>query len=146
MITIFDTFTFLFLDKYGLRKLEMLFCILIATMGVSFGYEYVISGPDSVEVTKGLFIPMCKDCDSEVLLQAVGVIGAVIMPHNLYLHSALVKSRDIDRKKPEKLREANMYYYIESALALLCSLIINIFVVSVFAFGLYQKSNKDMVR
>lgn len=40
---------------------------------------------------EGMFIPWCKDCDSGVLLQAVGIIGAVIMPHNLYLHSALVK-------------------------------------------------------
>jgi len=42
---------------------------------------------------KGMFIPWCSDCDSDVLLQAVGVVGAVIMPHNLYLHSALVKVR-----------------------------------------------------
>ncbi|CAH1993271.1 unnamed protein product [Acanthoscelides obtectus] len=129
LITIIDTFTFLFLDKYGLRKLEMFFGLLITVMGITFGYEYVVSGPNSMDVVKGLFIPMCKDCDSK--LQAVGVIGAVIMPHNLYLHSALVKSRDIDRKNPERLKEANMYYYIESAIALICSLIINIFVVSV---------------
>ncbi|VEN58938.1 unnamed protein product [Callosobruchus maculatus] len=145
LITIIDTFTFLFLDKYGLRKLEMFFGVLITTMGITFGYEYIVSGPDSMDVVKGLFIPMCKDCDSKVLLQAVGVIGAVIMPHNLYLHSALVKSRDIDRKKPEKLKEANMYYYIESAIALICSLIINIFVVSVFAYGLFQKTNGDIL-
>ncbi|CAH1993268.1 unnamed protein product [Acanthoscelides obtectus] len=142
LITIIDTFTFLFLDKYGLRKLEMFFGLLITVMGITFGYEYVVSGPNSMDVVKGLFIPMCKDCDSK---QAVGVIGAVIMPHNLYLHSALVKSRDIDRKNPERLKEANMYYYIESAIALICSLIINIFVVSVFAFGLFQKTNGDII-
>ncbi|XP_056643599.1 protein Malvolio-like isoform X1 [Diorhabda sublineata] len=146
LITIFDTFTFLFLDKYGLRKLELLFGILIAIMGISFGYEYIVASPSSTEVVKGLFIPRCQDCDSAVLLQAVGVIGAVIMPHNLYLHSALVKSREIDRTKPDKVREANMYYYIESAVALLCSLIINIFVVSVFAFGLFEKRNDDLIQ
>ncbi len=47
--------------------------------------------PDQGEVLKGLFIPYCADCDSKALLQAVGIIGAVIMPHNIYLHSALVK-------------------------------------------------------
>ncbi|XP_072395951.1 protein Malvolio-like [Diabrotica undecimpunctata] len=145
LITIFDTFTFLFLDKYGLRKLELLFGFLIAVMGITFGYEYIVAQPSSAEVAKGLFIPMCQDCDSQVLLQAVGVIGAVIMPHNLYLHSALVKSRDIDRSKPAKIKEANMYYYIESAIALLCSLVINIFVVAVFAYGLFQKSNRGLV-
>ncbi|CAH1237098.1 unnamed protein product [Diabrotica balteata] len=145
LITIFDTFTFLFLDKYGLRKLELLFGFLIAVMGITFGYEYIVAQPSSADVAKGLFIPMCQDCDSQVLLQAVGVIGAVIMPHNLYLHSALVKSRDIDRSKPAKIKEANMYYYIESAIALLCSLVINIFVVAVFAYGLFQKSNRGLV-
>lgn len=145
LITIFDTFTFLFLDKYGLRKLELLFGFLIAVMGITFGYEYIVAQPPALEVSKGLLIPMCKDCDSEVILQAVGVIGAVIMPHNLYLHSALVKSRDINRSKPAKIIEANMYYYIESAIALVCSLIINIFVVSVFAFGLFKTTNSDLV-
>ncbi|XP_019877691.2 protein Malvolio-like [Aethina tumida] len=145
LITILDTFTFLFLDKYGLRLLEMFFALLILIMGISFGYEYTVSGPSQVEVIKGIFVPWCKDCDSEVLLQAVGVIGAVIMPHNLYLHSALVKSRDVDRTKPEKLREAKKYYFIESSLALVCSFIINVFVVSVFANGLFQKTNNELL-
>lgn len=115
-------------------------------MGVTFGYEYVVASPDQGEVVKGLFFPWCKDCDSSALLQAVGIVGAVIMPHNLYLHSALVKSRDIDRRKPEKLKEANFYYFIESSIALLFSVIINIFVVSVFAYGLHNKTNAELVR
>lgn len=57
LITMVDTFTFLFLDKYGLRKLEMLFGILIAVMAVTFGYEYVVAGPDQGELVKGLFFP-----------------------------------------------------------------------------------------
>ncbi|CAG9766746.1 unnamed protein product [Ceutorhynchus assimilis] len=145
LITIVDTFTFLFLDKYGLRKLEMFFALLIAVMGVTFGYEYVISGPDPKDVTKGLFYPWCDQCDSSVLLQAVGVVGAVIMPHNLYLHSALVKSRNINRQDPKKINEAKLYYSIESAIALLCSLIINIFVVSVFAFGMFGTTNNELL-
>lgn len=91
LITIADTFTFLALDRYGLRKLELFFGILIACMAVTFGYEYGVVQPDQVEVLKGLFIPGCKDCNSAAVLQAVGIVGAVIMPHNLYLHSALVK-------------------------------------------------------
>lgn len=50
-----------------------------------------MSEPDQIEIMKGMFIPWCKDCGSNELLQAVAIIGAVIMPHNLYLHSALVK-------------------------------------------------------
>ncbi|KAK9874628.1 hypothetical protein WA026_005456 [Henosepilachna vigintioctopunctata] len=146
LITIVDTFTFLFLDKYGLRKLEMLFAFLIGVMGVTFGYEYVVSQPPQGEVMKGLLAPWAHSYDSAVFLMAVGVIGAVIMPHNLYLHSALVKSRDIDRKKPEKLKEAKLYYFIESSLALICSLVINIFVVSVFAHGLFKKTNNELLQ
>jgi len=51
----------------------------------------VVASPDQGQVLKGMFVPWCENCNSEALLQAVGIIGAVIMPHNLYLHSALVK-------------------------------------------------------
>jgi natural resistance-associated macrophage protein len=51
----------------------------------------VVASPDQGQVLKGMFVPWCEECDSSALLQAVGIIGAVIMPHNLYLHSALVK-------------------------------------------------------
>ncbi|KAF5285228.1 hypothetical protein FQR65_LT13343 [Abscondita terminalis] len=146
LITIFDTFTFLFLDKYGLRKLEFLFALLISIMAVTFGYEFFVAGPDVGLIFKGMFFPWCTDCDKSALLQAVGIIGAIIMPHNLYLHSALVKSRDIDRRRPEKVREANLYFFIESSIAIFVSFIINVFVVAVFAHGLYQKTNNDIIK
>ncbi|XP_069703805.1 protein Malvolio [Periplaneta americana] len=144
IITVGDTFTFLLLDKYGLRKLEFLFGFLITVMGITFGYEYVVASPDQGQVMKGMFFPWCENCDSTALLQAVGIIGAVIMPHNLYLHSALVKSRDVDRRKSEKISEANYYFFIESCIALFCSFIINVFVVSVFAYGLFEKTNREV--
>jgi len=110
LITITDTFIFLFLDKYGLRKLELFFGLLITTMALSFGYEYVVVQPDQVEVMKG-FIPGCGTCSQKVVTQAVGIVGAVIMPHNFYLHSALVKSRDVDRKNWRRIKEANFYFF-----------------------------------
>lgn len=140
LITITDTFIFLFLDKYGLRKLEAFFGFLITVMAISFGYEYIKVAPTQGEVVKGLFVPWCKDCDRESILQAVGIVGAVIMPHNMYLHSALVKSRDVDRSNQKAVKEANLYYFIESAIALFVSLIINIFVVAVFAQAFYGKT------
>lgn len=60
-------------------------------MAVTFGYEYIVSAPSQLDVMEGMFIPWCEGCGSKELLQAVGIVGAVIMPHNLYLHSALVK-------------------------------------------------------
>lgn len=73
IITILDTFTFLFLDKYGLRKLELFFGFLITMMAVSFGYEFIVVGPELGEIAKGSLIPWCSDCDSRALLQAVGI-------------------------------------------------------------------------
>ena len=144
LITVADTFTFLGLDKYGLRKLEAFFCLLIGIMMASFGYEFVSAAPSPSAMFSGLVVPECPGCGHEQLLQAVGVIGAIIMPHNLYLHSALVKSRAIDTSNKKKVREANMYYFIEAAVALFVSLIINVFIVSVFAEGLYGKKNMDI--
>ena len=72
------------------------------------------------------------------------MIGAIIMPHNLYLHSALVKFRSIDTNNKRKVREANMYYFIEAAIALFISFVINVFVVAVFANGLNGKTNNDI--
>jgi len=144
LITVADTFTFLGLDKYGLRKLEAFFCLLIAIMMGSFGYEYIVSSPDQAELISGMMIPECPGCGKKQLLQAVGVIGAIIMPHNLYLHSALVKSRQIDTNNKRRVKEANMYYFIEAAIALFVSFIINVFIVAVFAEGLYGKTNHDV--
>ncbi|XP_075584705.1 protein Malvolio [Dermatophagoides farinae] len=114
LLTILDTVTFLFLDKYGLRKLETFFAFLIAIMAMTFGYEFVRAKPDAGKIGLGMALPYCKDCDKDVLLQAVGIVGAIIMPHNLYLHSALVKSRNVDNRKRLEAKDANRYILIES--------------------------------
>ncbi|XP_067361906.1 natural resistance-associated macrophage protein 2-like isoform X2 [Channa argus] len=144
LITITDTFVFLFLDKYGLRKLEAFFGFLITVMGLSFGYEYVLVKPDQGELLKGMFLPYCAGCGPVQLEQAVGVVGAVIMPHNIYLHSALVKSREVDRKNKKEVKEANKYFFIESSIALFVSFLINVFVVAVFAEAFYDKTNIEV--
>ncbi|XP_036007892.1 natural resistance-associated macrophage protein 2 isoform X1 [Fundulus heteroclitus] len=144
LITITDTFVFLFLDKYGLRKLEAFFGLLITIMALSFGYEYVLVKPDQGEVLKGMFLPYCANCGPMQLEQAVGIVGAVIMPHNIYLHSALVKSRDVDRKDKKAVKEANKYYFIESSIALFVSFLINVFVVAVFAQAFFNKTNMEV--
>lgn len=144
LITIADTFVFLFLDKYGLRKLEAFFGFLITIMALTFGYEYVTVRPNQVQVLQGLFVPYCGGCGTAQLEQAVGIVGAVIMPHNMYLHSALVKSRQVDRGNKREVQEANKYFFLESCIALFVSFIINIFVVSVFAEAFYQKTNADV--
>jgi len=134
LITAADTFTFLVLEKYGIRKLEALFCSLIGVMAVTFGIEYIISAPDQLQVLEGVIVPKVDQQNLEV---AVGLLGAILMPHNIYLHSALVQSRRVDNKSEREVSEANKYFAIESTIALFVSFIINLFVVAVFAVGFY---------
>ncbi|CAD5214750.1 unnamed protein product [Bursaphelenchus okinawaensis] len=144
LITMVDTITFLFIDHFGFRKLEGFFAFLISVMAITFGFEFFTVQPDAVELAKGMFIPWCSGCGQKEFLQGISVVGAVIMPHNLYLHSALVKSRRIDRTKKKSVEEASYYYSIESGIALFCSFIINMFVVGVFAHGLFNKTNMEV--
>ncbi|XP_062246972.1 natural resistance-associated macrophage protein 2-like isoform X3 [Platichthys flesus] len=144
LITIVDTFVFLFLDKYGLRKLEAFFGLLITVMAITFGYEYVTVSPDQGQLLKGMFVPYCQGCGPAQMAQAVGIVGAVIMPHNIYLHSALVKSREVDRTNRKEVREANKYFFIESTVALFISFLINVFVVAVFAEAFYGRTNMEV--
>ncbi|VDL70399.1 unnamed protein product [Nippostrongylus brasiliensis] len=162
LVTIVDTFTFLFIDRYGVRKLEVVFGLLISTMALSFGFEilfihmvalfmrrstflqYFVVSPPVTSVLTGMLVPWCSGCGREELLQGISIVGAVIMPHNLYLHSALVKSRRVDRSNRKRVAEANFYFTVESAIALTCSFFINVFVVAVFAHGFYKKTNLDV--
>uniref|UniRef100_A0A8C8SG16 Solute carrier family 11 member 2 n=1 Tax=Pelusios castaneus TaxID=367368 RepID=A0A8C8SG16_9SAUR len=144
LITIADTFMFLFLDKYGLRKLEAFFGFLITIMALTFGYEYITVKPDQRQLLKGMFMPYCDKCGTPQLEQAVGIVGAVIMPHNMYLHSALVKSRQVNRANKKEVQEANKYFFIESCIALFISFLINVFVVSVFAEAFFGKTNEQV--
>jgi len=134
LITGADTFTFLGLHYFGVRKLEALFAVLIGTMCVCFFVNFGEMNPSGIEIMKG-FLPRLS---SYATIPAVGLIGAVIMPHNLYLHSALVLSRNVDRTRPSKVAEANKYFAIEAAAALFVSFLINAAVVSVFAHGFFS--------
>nr|CDS27656.1 divalent metal transporter DMT1B [Hymenolepis microstoma] len=145
LITILDTLSFLLIDNYGLRKLELFFGFLISVMALTFGYEYIIVAPNQVQVLRGFIVPSCPNCGWAELEQAVGIIGAIIMPHNFYLHSALVKSRDVNRKDNRAIAVANFYFFLEACIALGVSLAINIFVVAVFSEGFYGKSVAEVI-
>lgn len=88
-------------------------------------------------VFAGMLIPKLS---SRTIKQAVGVVGCIIMPHNVFLHSALVQSREIDHNQRGRVQEAMRYYSIESTAALVISFIINLFVTTVFAKGFYGTS------
>jgi len=136
VITMLDTFTFLFLDSYGRRKLEFFFAFLILVMAVTFGINYGVDLPDQAGVARGTVVPWLGN--SEALLQAVAAVGAIIMPHNLYLHSALVTKQKVDRKSAPAVREANFYTALESFISIAISFLINLLVISVFANCLHE--------
>lgn len=134
VITASDCFFFLFLENYGVRKLEAVFAVLISTMALSFAWLFGDAKPSGKELLMGILLTRLS---SKTIRQAVGVVGCVIMPHNVFLHSALVQSRKIDPNKKVQVQEALKYYSIESTIALFVSFMINLFVTTVFAKGFY---------
>ncbi|XP_042030454.1 metal transporter Nramp3-like [Salvia splendens] len=142
IITALDCFIFLFLENYGVRKLEALFAVLIATMAISFAWMFGETKPDGRELMIGILVPKLS---SSTIKQAVGVVGCVIMPHNVFLHSALVQSREVDNRKIGRVREALKYYSIESGIALAISFMINLFVTTVFAKVFYGTEQANTI-
>ncbi|CAI9763035.1 unnamed protein product [Fraxinus pennsylvanica] len=142
LITASDCFMFLLLENYGVRKLEAVFAVLIATMALSFAWMFADTKPSGKELLIGLLVPKLS---SRTIRQAVGVVGCVIMPHNVFLHSALVQSRKIDPDKKGQVQEAINYYAIESSVALLVSFMINLFVTTVFAKGFYGTGQSSTI-
>ncbi|XP_037832810.1 natural resistance-associated macrophage protein 2-like [Kryptolebias marmoratus] len=113
-------------------------------MSIAYLIQYATVAPDQGQLLKGMFVPYCEGCGPVQLGQAVGIVCAVIMPHNSYLHSALVKSREVDRSKKKEVKEANKYFFIESTVALFVSFLINVFVVAIFAEAFYQCTNIEV--
>ncbi|KAH0466927.1 hypothetical protein IEQ34_004165 [Dendrobium chrysotoxum] len=129
-----EFFIFLFLESYGVRKLEAFFAVLIATMAISFAIMFGETKPSRKDLLIGMLVPKVSP---STINQAVGLVGCVITPHNVFLHSALVQSRKINTKRKSCVTEAIRYYYIESAAALTISFVINFFATTVFAKSFY---------
>jgi len=126
-LTITDTVLMLFLMNRGMRKLEAFIIAMISVIGLSFLIEMFIVGPDVVGIAKG-FIPtnlFKKDPAShEMLYIAIGIIGATVMPHNLYLHSSLVQTRKINRSE-EGIRSAIKFNLADTSIALNLAFFVN---------------------
>ncbi|TKK69816.1 iron/manganese transporter [Ilyomonas limi] len=120
-ITILDTFLLFYLQKLGMRKLEAFIVVLIAIIALSFFAELFFARPDWDNVVKG-FKPTLLN--SQALYIAVGIIGATVMPHNLYLHSALVQTRKV-KADDTSIRRALKFNLIDSAVALNIAFVVN---------------------
>ncbi len=123
-ITALDVLVVLYLQNKGFRLLEALVIALVATVGLCFLFELVVSKPDIGGVLRG-FVPNPEIVrNREMLYIAIGILGATVMPHNLYLHSSIVQTRKYDESADGK-REAVRYAFIDSTIALSIALFIN---------------------
>ena len=120
LLTGVDVMLILVLQHYGIRKLEALVAALVLTIGACMGLEILLAQPVWGDVAGGL-VPRL---DSASLFVAIGILGATVMPHNLYLHSSLVQTRRIDGGERAR-REALRYNFLDTALALNIALCIN---------------------
>ncbi|KAD0767442.1 hypothetical protein E3N88_43738 [Mikania micrantha] len=142
LITAIDCFIFLLLENYNVRKLEALFAFLIAVMAVSFAWMFAETKPNAKELLVGIMVPKLS---SKTLQQAVGVVGCLVTPHNVFLHSALVQSREVDFRETGRVHEAIRYYSIESTIALAITFVINLFVTTVFAKAFFGTAIADTI-
>lgn len=136
-ITILDTFLLLYLQRLGMRKIEVFIIALIGIIGFCFLINIIIAQPSLNEILKGFFpsLPDAKNLyhskgiigkipEETALYIAIGMIGATVMPHNLYLHSAIIQTRKIKRTT-EGIKEALKWSVIDSSIALNIAFLIN---------------------
>ncbi|GAB4814358.1 hypothetical protein N2152v2_001404 [Parachlorella kessleri] len=140
LVAAVTAYVLLFLERLGITLLEHFFQVLIGVMSISFGYMFFSVDIPYKDVTRGMLVPSLSRDSISV---ACGILGAVIMPHNLFLHSALVHSRQVHSARPARREESVLYYSIEAAVALVVTLFINTCVISVFARGFYDRSTSE---
>ncbi len=134
-ITVLDSFLLLLLLNKGIRKLEAFIISLVALIGVSFLIQLIIAKPELSEVARGL-VPAIEN--KEALYIAIGIIGATVMPHNLYLHSSLVQTRKF-RRNPNEIQKALRFNIIDSAVALNLALFVNAAILILAAASFYKQ-------
>lgn len=140
LITVLDTFLLLLLQRLGIRKMEAFIISLIAIIGISFLIEIILAKPDLGEVAKG-FVPSIPN--DTALYIAIGIIGATVMPHNLYLHSALVQTRKIKRDE-RGIKKALKLNFIDSTIALNLAFFVNAAILVLAATVFYKSGRTDV--
>jgi manganese transport protein len=133
LITVLDTFLLMFLLNKGVRKLEAFILVLISIIGISFIIQMLIVQPDASDIVKG-FIP--QSLSGSALYIAIGIIGATVMPHNLYLHSALVQTRKFGNDDVG-IKRAIKFNFIDSTIALNLAFFVNSAILILAASAFY---------
>ncbi len=140
LITAFDTFLLLYLQKFGIRRMEAFIISLIAIIFLSFSIELFLVKPSFTEIMGGLQPVLA---DENALYIAIGIIGATVMPHNLYLHSSLVQTRKIDNDDASK-RKAIKWNFIDSTIALNLALLVNAAILILAASVFHKNGMNDI--
>jgi manganese transport protein len=144
LITGLDVLLILLLQRWGFRYVETLVIVLIGTIIVMFGVQMFFSRPDYLPVLRSLFVPSVSIVTNPNMLYiAIGILGATVMPHNLYLHSSIVQSRNYKRT-PEGKREAVHMANVDSALALTVALFVNAAILIVAAAVFNRSGHFDV--
>jgi manganese transport protein len=142
-LTSLDVMVVLFLQNKGFRYIEALVITLIAVIGGAFAWELFASQPDVLGIARG-FIPSGRIVtDPGMLYLAIGILGATVMPHNLYLHSSIVQTRKYELSNEGK-RQAIKFATIDSTLALMFALFINAAILIVAAATFYTHGRTDV--
>jgi manganese transport protein len=140
VLTLLDTFLLLLLINRGMRIMEAFILALVAIIGVAFLMQMIFAKPDVGELVTGLIPGIPND---QALYIAIGIIGATVMPHNLYLHSSLVQSRRFE-KSVSKIKEAIKYNVIDSAIALNLAFFVNAAILILAASTFYKSGMFDV--
>ncbi|MCI2788531.1 Nramp family divalent metal transporter [Staphylococcus warneri] len=142
LITVCDVFLLLFIMKFGFRKIEAIVGTLIFTVLAIFTFEVYISSPNILNLLNG-FVPHTEIITNQgILYIALGIVGATIMPHNLYLHSSIVQSRKYDRNNNEDKAQAIKYATIDSNIQLSVAFVANCLLLTLGA-ALFFGTNTD---
>jgi manganese transport protein len=151
-----DTFLLLYLQRLGIRKMEAFIIALIAVIGFCFLVNIIIAHPQLHEILKG-FIPSLPDAKDfyaakgmnnvlpkeTALYLAIGIIGATVMPHNLYLHSSLVQTRKIQKTNPG-IKQALKWSLVDTAVALNIAFLINAAILILAATVFFKTGRTDV--
>jgi manganese transport protein len=143
VLTAFDVLLILLLQNKGFRWLEAFVIVLIASIGICFAVELVMARPAIAAVARGL-VPTTEIVTNPAMLYiAIGILGATVMPHNLYLHSSIVQTRRVG-PDPASKREAIRFATLDSTVALLFAFFINAAILILAAATFHQTGHQDV--
>jgi len=144
VLTAFDTLIVLGLKGHGFRQVEAIICGLVATIGVCFAIELIYSPPSLGALGRGLLPQLSTLGDPKALVLVIGILGATVMPHNLYLHSSIVQTRRVAGDSMSR-REALRFSTLDALVTLGIAVLINAAILSLAATAFHGHGRTEVV-